>query len=117
VDDDFARWRDDGPWATRLERLRAQTRRPAGREPTPRAAWIDRPSVKPTELGGRERGEEGGTQVTGRKRHLVGDTWGVLLVVLLPSAGLEEGGAAPPLLQLLEPNDFLRLETLLADTQ
>src|SRR5262245_23368544 len=115
VYDSFARWRDDGTWAKLLERLREQTRRHAGREPTPSAAYIDSQSVQTPAMGGRERGDAGGTKVKGRQRHLVVATLGWLMVVLSTSAGRDDGVAAPPLLQRIEPNDLPRLNTILAD--
>lgn len=115
VYDDVARWRADGPWVTRLDAWRAPTRRQAGREPTPRAACSDSQAVKTTELGGRARGDDGGTQVTGRQRHRLVETLGLVMVVLLTSAGLDDGVAAPHLLQLIEPQDVPRLDTRCAD--
>ena len=113
--DSFAQWRDDGTWAKMMQALRAQTRVAAGREPTPRAACIDSQTVKATEVGGPERGYDGGKNITGRKRHLLVDTLGWVLVLLMTSAGLDDGVAAPPLLGHVTPHDFPRLVTIFAD--
>jgi putative transposase len=115
VYDDFAQWRDDGTWAKMVQALREQTRVQAGREPTPSAICIDSQSVKTTEMGGPERGYDGGKKINGRKRHLLVDTLGLLLAVLITSAGLDDGIAAPLLLGSITPHDFPRLVTIFAD--
>jgi putative transposase len=115
VYDYFAQWRDDGTWAKLVKALRERTRVAAGREPTPSAACIDSQSVKTTEMGGLERGYDGGKKINGRKRHLLVDTLGLLLAVLISSAGLDDGVAAPLLLGHVTPQDLPRLETIFAD--
>src|SRR2546422_455654 len=115
VYDYFSQWRDDGTWAKLVKALRERIRVAAGREPTPSAACIDSQSVKTTEMGGPDRGDDGGKKINGRKRHLLGDTLGLLLAVLMTSAGLDDGGAAPILLGHVTPHDFPRLSTIFAD--
>jgi putative transposase len=66
-------------------------------------------------MGGPERGYDGGKKIKGRKRHLLVDTLGLLLAVLITSADLDDGVAAPILLGLITPRAYPRLLTIFAD--
>lgn len=114
VYDDCSQWRDDGTWTRLVAAFREQTRVAAEREPTPRAACIDSPSMKTTTIGGAECGSDGGKTITGRQRPLRVETLGLWLAVLLTSAGRDDGVAAPLLCADGTLEDLPRLVTLVA---
>lgn len=124
VYDYFTKYRDHGLWQRLVDALRTQVRQSTPqapgkegmREPTPSAACVDSQTVKTTELGG-EHGYDGGKQINGRKRHLVVDTLGLLLAVVVTAGNVDDGVAAPQVVGKLQPEAFPRLEAIFADNK
>jgi putative transposase len=82
-------WRRDGTWQRMHDALRAQARRKAGRAPQPRMAILDSQSVKTTARGG-VRGYDAGKRITGRKRHMLVDSCGFLLALVVHAGNIQD---------------------------
>jgi putative transposase len=85
----FRMWRDDGTWQHIHDRIRADLRRKVGRDKQATAACLDSQSVKATQVPG-VRGYDTNKRVMGRKRHLISDTMGLLLAVVVTEASVSD---------------------------
>lgn len=98
----WRRWRETGLIAEFHDRLRGKVRESEGRAPEPTAAIIDSQSVKAAaSVPAASRGFDGGKKINGRKRHVIVDTLGLLLMVLVTAADVTDRDAACGMLERL----------------
>jgi transposase len=107
----FSRWEDAKVTEKILAAVREQLRVAEGRNPEPSAGLVDSQTVKGADtVGADSRGYDAGKKINGRKRFIVTDTLGLLITVVVLSAGVQDrDGAKPVLLQayLLSPVRFV----------
>ena len=93
----FRDWKRDGTWKRIHDTLRAKLRRRAGRHKQPTAGCLDSQSAKTTAVPG-IRGYDAGKKINGRKRHLLVDTLGLLMAVVVTAASVQDRDGARLLL-------------------
>lgn len=111
----FRTWKLCGLWQEVNDQLLEQTRIQEGRSPLPSAAVIDSQSVKMPDKG-QNRGYDAGKKVTGRKRHILVDVLGLVLAVVVHSAGIQDRDGAKLVLDRTRGRPrFAKLKLVWAD--
>jgi len=95
----FREWRLEGRWEQVNTALRQAIREKDKRQPQPSAIILDSQSVKTAE-GGEDRGYDAGKNIFGRKRHLAVDTLGLVVLVVVTAASVQDRDGA---MQILQP--------------
>lgn len=112
----FDAWRHNGTLDTVHDLLRTKVRT-AEKPYSPRtSASVDSQSVDTTS-GGEQRGRDNAKNVDGRKRHIVVDSMGLLLAVLVTAADVDDALAAAELFARLEGQPMSRVERMFADNK
>jgi len=112
----FRQFRMQGLWETINHKMRSAVRQAEGREAQASAMIIDSQSAKTAE-GGEKRGYDGGKKVNGRKRNLIVDTQGWLIMANVTAANVQDVHAGKQTFQMLlqKPEQLTRLQTIFAD--
>jgi putative transposase len=110
----FHKWLTKGIWKKIQEHLRKCMRKKQGREECPSLAIIDSQSVKNSEWGIPDKGFDGNKRIKGRKRHIMVDTLGILLGIIVTEANVHDSVAGQALLKLMK-GKLPRLKKIIAD--
>jgi putative transposase len=117
----YHEWRKNGVLERVHDVLRTKVRQKAGKQPEPSVVIVDSQSVPTTDRGGPHEpeptiGYDAAKQVKGRKRHLIVDTLGLIWVLLVTAASLQDPAGAKRAFAYLEPH-AQRLQTIYADAR
>jgi putative transposase len=110
----FNRWSRQGLWQQIMEALNRQERQGQGRQPTPSAGSVDSQSIK-TATQGKSKGYDGNKKINGRKRHLLVDTLGLIVGVVVTAADTGDREGLIRLLQAYFASGVKRLRKLWVD--
>ena len=94
----FQIWKNDGTWYRMHETLRSQVRRKKGKHKHPTAGSVDSQSVKTTSIPN-SRGFDAGKKINGIKRHLLVDTLGLIITMIVTTADVQDRDGAKKLLK------------------
>ena len=110
----FNKWKLEGVFDELMDKLHVKVRELMGREDTPSLGIIDSRSIKSSHHVDSDRGIDGNKKIKGRKEHIVVDTLGLPMSVVVHEANIHDSVGAHAVIDSMRGN-FPRLKKILAD--
>ena len=100
----FTIWKENGIYEMMQQDLVEMCREKVGKNVEPTAAIIDSQSVKNTLVSAENKGFDAGKKIKGIKRHIIADTLGLLLAVVIQSASVQDRDGATEVIKVMQEN-------------
>lgn len=100
----FSTWKKNGIWEDMQQYLVEEIRMKEGRNDEPTVGIIDAQSVKNTLVSCQDKGFDAGKKIKGIKRHIMVDTLGLMLAVIIHSAGIQDRDGAQSVVEKMKEN-------------
>ncbi len=110
----FSTWKKNLIWEAIHEMLVMKVRKRSGRNEEPSVGIIDAQSVKNTLVSSEDKGFDAGKKIKGIKRHIITDTLGMILAVVIQSASTQDRSGAPSVIKKMKSN-WIKVIKIFAD--
>jgi putative transposase len=110
----FSRWKRNGTLEQMQQALVEKERFKRGRNTEPTVGIIDAQSVKTTLVAAEAKGFDAAKRIKGRKRHIIVDTLGLILAVVIQSASVQDRNGADEVIEWLQ-GGWCKIKVLFAD--
>jgi len=112
----FKKWKNDGLFEEIMDKLNEKQRLSSNKAVSPSVGIIDSQSVKAAHTCAQDVGYDAGKKIKGRKRHIVTDTIGCLLLVLVHGANIQDRNGIKMVLPLLKYKFWGSIKAIIADS-
>lgn len=111
----FRKWKRDGLIEEVHDSLVEKTRVSKGKSPTPSVGIVDSQSVKACNLCEGDIGYDGGKKIKGRKRHIVVDTFGLVMIIVIHAANIHDSVGARAVMKALKDKYLTGIQKIFGD--